>query len=341
MSFYPISTGGIGFDSKNKVINGAMQISQENGTTAGTGTTRYPVDQFFTSYVGSQVIESQQVTSASFEDFIYSTKLTVNNPDASLAATDYTALVLRIEGYNVAPLGFGKSWAKTITLSFCVQSSLTGTYCVAFRNSALDRVYIAEYTIDSANTPEYKTITIPADTAGTWLYDNGIGLRLAWCLGTGTTYQTTAGSWQIGDFIGTSNQVNWAATTNNTFYLTGVQLEEGTIATEFEHRDFQSELAKCQRYYLKYKGQLDFNFSSYTSGSVASWQIAFPVEMRTTPAVTTVIPNFAYTTATGFAATATNSKCARITLASTAATTNATGTFPDNSTDYISFSARL
>lgn len=266
-------------DSRNKLINGAMQVSQENGATSGTGTARYPVDQFIVTYSGSHAIQSQQVTDAGFEDFIYSSKLTVFIPNASLSAGDWTLFSTRIEGYNVNSFGFGKSWAKTITLSFWVQSSVTGTYCVAFRNSTIDRSYIAEYTIEVADTPEYKTITIPADTAGNWLYNNGVGLRVNWCLGTGTTYQTTAGSWQAGNFLGSSNQVNWNATTSNTFYLTGVQLEEGTVATEFEHRDYQTELTACLRYWETGRNG---NISVSTNPDAERGSFRFSVNKRTT-----------------------------------------------------------
>lgn len=242
--------------NKNAVLNGAMIVSQEHGSVADTGSGRYPVDNFPVTYAGTQVIESKQavVSDEGIGDFApgfnFAAKYKVNTVNSSLASSHLTMIYSRLEGINTSRFGFGRSWAKTVTISFWVRSSVTGTYCFSMRNSGPSfRSYIKEFTIDVANTWEKKVITIPGDISGTWDISNNVGLDLGWCLGIGTDYQTTPNVWQTGNFIGSSNQVNWNSTLGNTFYLTGVQLEEGEVATEFEHCSYQAVLEECKRYY--------------------------------------------------------------------------------------------
>jgi hypothetical protein len=159
---------------------------------------------------------------------------------------------------------------------------LTGTYGVGLTNSAANRAYVATYTVSSANTWEYKTITIPGDTSGTWLTDNTTGIRLRWDIGSGSNYQGTAGSWGSSFINTTSAQANLIGTSGSTFYLTGVQLEKGSAATSFDFRDYGRELAMCQRYYISTASPaLVFN-STYNSAQ-------FPVTMRATPTVTITV----------------------------------------------------
>jgi hypothetical protein len=219
--------------------------------------------------------------------------------DASIAAGDYVAIRQKIEGFNFLPLA-----QRTMTLSFWVRATKTGTYCVAFVNSAGDRSYVAEYTISSSDTWEFKTVTVTASpSAGTWDYTNGIGLIVYFPLAVGSNFHTTAGSWQTGNFIATSNQVNGVDSTSNDFRLTGLQLEAGSVATDFEYVHFQDQLARCQRYFCKTfsynttpaQGVDDVNgciASDYAyanaAGVVGTW--SFPVTMRTVPTITTYNP---------------------------------------------------
>jgi len=235
---------------RNRIINGAMPISQYYGSTdtAVTGTTQYMIDRWRSIEITDGAMSVQQSTTST-AGFNNSMKFTVTTADASLSAGQLCGFNQFIEGYNTADLGWGTANASTVTLSFWVRSSLTGTFAGAFRNSATDRTYIFTYTINSANTFEYKTITVAGDTSGTWLTTNGAGIDVIFSLGTGTTYQGTAGSWQASAAFNTSGAVSVIGTLNATFYITGVQLEAGTTASPFEYRQYGTELLLCQRYY--------------------------------------------------------------------------------------------
>jgi hypothetical protein len=287
-----VSSGWAGF--KNRIINGAMVVDQRNAgasinSTSGGGL--YPVDRFEQeSAVGGGVIAMQQSTTAP-AGFPYSLKLTVGTADTSLAAGDRYNMRQIIEGYNVADLGFGTANAKEVTISFWVQSSLTGTYCVGLRNGTNARSYIANYTINAANTWEYKTITIPGDTTGTWGTTNGRGITLSFALASGSTPQTTVNTWSSGEYIATSSQVNWMNTVGNTFYITGVQLERGSSASSFEYRPYGTELQLCQRYYQQIgksnnTAYLPYAIGNGVSGTLCSIILNYPVMMRTNPSFT-------------------------------------------------------
>ena len=240
--------------SRNLIINGAMVVDQRNAGIAttvngdGFANRKFPVDRFSVQRNGTVVITAQQDTVAP-PDFQNSVKLTVTTADTSVAAADYAVLGYRLEGYSAAPLRYGTSDAKQATLSFWVRSSITGTYCVGISNYADNRSQVKEYTINSTNTWEYKTITITGDTTGTWEKTNSGGMNIQWTLLSGSDYQNTANTWHSAVELATSNQTQWGSTTSATFYLTGVQLEVGTVATPFEHRSYGDELARCQRYY--------------------------------------------------------------------------------------------
>jgi len=166
-------------------------------------------------------------------------------------AADQFAIVHKIEGFNVSDLGWGTASAQSVTLSFWVRSSLTGTFGGALQNSAANRSYPFTYTISAANTFEYKTITIAGDTTGTWLTDNGIGIRVFISLGMGSTSSGTAGVWAASNFQSATGATSVVGTNGATFYITGVQLEAGSVASPFERRDYGRELMMCQRYYQK------------------------------------------------------------------------------------------
>ena len=233
--------------NRNMVTNGAMLINQRN-TVLTNPNGHFPVDRFAVgNYISSTT--AQQSTTAPTG---YSNSLKVTNGTATTPSNQgFTYQVYQyIEGYNTAPLLFGYSSAKTVTLSFWVRSSLAGTFAVTLQNSARDRSYVSTYTINQADTFEKKTITVDGDVAGTWVgATNGIGLRLIFDIGSGTSRETTAGAWQSGNYTRTSGSARINTTTGATFYVAGVQLEVGDTATPFEHRSYGEELAKCQRYY--------------------------------------------------------------------------------------------
>ena len=266
--------------NRNKIINGAMMIDQRNAGAAIT-TGGYSVDRFQVINGTDGTFSAQQSTTTA-TGFINSLLWTTTAPDTSLAATQYAAIFHKIEGSNVSDLAWGSASAATITLSFFVRSSLTGTFGGALSNSAGDRSYPFTYTISSANTFEYKTVTIPGDTTGTWLTTNGIGILVSFGLGTGTSRSGTAGSWMAGIAYSATGATSVVGTNGATFYITGVQLEKGATATPFENRLYGTELALCQRYYQQgftWFGKFSAATSYYGYGT-------YQVEMRTAPTVT-------------------------------------------------------
>ena len=244
----PALVNGTALAFRNKIINGAMTIDQRNsGAAVANG---FAVDRFEISNVTDGSFSGQRSTITP-SGFINSLVLTTTSADSSLGATQFAAVGQKIEGFNVADLGWGTSSAQTVTLSFWVRSSLTGTFGGAFSNSSQNRSYPFNYSIISANTWEQKSIIISGDTTGTWLTDNGIGLRVYFGLGVGSTYSGTAGSWSGSFFISATGATSVVGTNGATFYITGVQLEAGSVATPFENRPIGTELALCQRYYYR------------------------------------------------------------------------------------------
>jgi hypothetical protein len=237
---------------RNRIINGNMAIDQRNAGAAGTltSTQTYFLDRWFAveDTDGTMTIQQSSTAPAGFS---YSAVLTTGTADASLGATQLAYVAQKIEGYNVADLGWGTASAQTITLSFWVRSSLTGTFGGAVSNNAFNRSYPFTYTISAANTFEYKTVTIAGDTSGTWLTTNGAGIQVFWGLGVGSTYSGTAGAWAGSGYISATGATSVIGTAGATFYVTGVQLEAGTVASPFERRDYGRELMMCQRYYEK------------------------------------------------------------------------------------------
>jgi hypothetical protein len=262
-----------------------MVISQRNGTSAITidNDLLYTVDRWNIEDSTDGILSAQQVTDAP-AGFYNSLKVTVTTADASLGATQWAKLLQPIEAYNVTDLDFGLSTAKTITVSFWVKSSLTGTFGASVLNSAENRCFPFSYVINAANTWEYKTATITGDTTGTWARGtNLIGLRLVFGLGVGSTYSGTAGAWTSSSFIySVTGSVNLINTLNATWQVTGVQLEVGTQATSFEYRQIEQELALCERYYQITYG----NYRAYlTSADCGSNSLNYST-MRSAPTAT-------------------------------------------------------
>jgi len=246
------SSGLYGF--KNRIINGAMAIDQRNaGASVTPADNTYTLDRYITAVSQSSKFSVQQnagsvTPPAGFNNYLGVTSLSAY----SVLAGDYFAIQQRIEGFNTLDFGWGAAGASTVTLSFWVRSSLTGTFGGCLANSAFSRSYPFSYTISSANTWEQKTITVAGDTSGTWLKTNGIGIRVNFALGYGATYGNgTAGAWVGSDLESVTGATSVVGTNGATFYITGVQLEKGSVATSFDYRPYGTELALCQRYYEK------------------------------------------------------------------------------------------
>jgi hypothetical protein len=291
---------------KNRIINGDMRIDQRNAGAlkSVSGNDIYTVDRWKGWASGGGVFSVQQSSTAP-NNFNNSVVLTVTTADSSVAAGDNYRFAQPIEGYNIADLGFGTSAAKTVTLSFWVRSNLTGTYGGSLYSVSGTRSYVYQYTINSANTWEYKTITIPGDTSGTWGSTNSFGITVYFDLGSGSTYQNATGSWVGSEKFSTSGNANWIGTLSNNLYITGVQLEAGTVATAFERRLYSTELILCQRYFQKSydietavgtatrTGYVNWNWGNMMSN--ATVYLTWPVRMRSSPTVTNYNPDLTST----------------------------------------------
>jgi len=283
---------GLGF--RNILINGNMRISQR-GTAAVSTNNSYAVDRWLVAQSTAGAWTAQQVTTASFSnlsgfDYAYKfTKTAGNTPGAG----DYNYLVQGIEGNNIAGLSWGTSAAKPVTLSFWVYSGATGTFGGSIRTPGVTWwAYPFSYTVNAANTWEYKTISIPGATSGTWPTDNNTGFSLFFDLGSGANARLAAGSWQSGtNCIGASGTSQYPTNTSGGYlYITGVQLEQNTQPTPFEQRSYGVELSLCQRYYYRYSNPSGngggMGYLSGFSSTRAFGYIHIPVEMRGTITIT-------------------------------------------------------
>jgi len=277
---------------KNRIINGAMVIDQRNAGAATANTINgYAVDRFQVNQSTTGKVIAQQNAAAVTPPVSFSNYLGVTSQSSySVGAGDFYLIQQPIEGFNVADLGWGTANAKTVTLSFWVRSSLTGTFGGALRNDASNRGYPFTYTISSANTWELKSVTIAGDTTGTWLTTNGIGIVVAWGLGVGTTFSGTAGAWAGAAYFSATGATSLVGTNGATLYITGVQLEQNTSATPFERRMYGQELANCQRYYWQQNyTQLVNRFGTglgIGTTTVDGIIIQLPTTMRTSPTAT-------------------------------------------------------
>lgn len=280
---------------RNRIINGDMRIDQRNNGA----TTTYSGPASITRHYNLDRWDVQNGTDGAFSVvrsataptyFTNSFLVTCTTADASITTDQSLTINQVIEGTNVPDIAWGTASAKPITVSFWVRSSVTGTFSVSIRNDLITRSYVANFTISAANTWQYKTITIPGDTAGTWNTGTGAGLVLTFALCAGPTLQTSVNTWTTGNFIGTGANSNFMATLSATFYITGVQLEVGSVATEFERRSYGTELALCQRYFYvtRRTGRrnlgwlIPYTNDLNTSQDSLGW-IQFPTVMRATP----------------------------------------------------------
>jgi len=282
---------------RNRIINGGMTIDQRNAGASVTPTDQQvTLDRWKFRLGAASKISTQQSSTApaGFTNSLLVTSLSAYSSGAS----EQFYINQRIEGFNSADLGWGTASAATVTLSFWVRSSLTGTFGGAVFNADANRSYPFTFTITSANTFEYKTVTIAGDTTGTWNTGNGIGISLAINLGSGSSLQATAGAWASGFYPNATGATSVVGTSGATFYITGVQLEKGSVATPFEFRSIGQELGLCQRYCLVYWSAIDgpvraFGFNYTTTIGLA--QFYFPVQTRVPPSGISVSTASAFT----------------------------------------------
>jgi hypothetical protein len=266
---------------KNRIINGNMVIDQRNAGASVTPTaTVYTLDRWQLPIAQASKLSIQQNAGAVTPPAGFSNYLGLTSLSAySITSTDYFLLTQAIEGYNISDLAWGTASAQSVTLSFWVRSSLTGTFGGVVTNGT--RAYPFTYSISAANTWEYKTVVVPGDTSGTWATNNTTGLIVQFGLGVGSNRSGTAGAWATGTLNSATGATSVVGTNGATFYITGVQLEKGATATSFDVRDYGRELMMCQRYCRAY--------SSYAMGrardsdTVFGPGIIFGTTMRATP----------------------------------------------------------
>ena len=322
----PVANGGTGvttaidYGFKNRIINGGMVIDQRNAGASVTPTNgSYGLDRWSFNATTASKFTAQQNAGAVTPPAGFANYLGVTSSSAySVLSSDIFSIFQPIEGFNVADLAWGTASAATVTLTFRVYSSLTGTFGGALRNSAANRAYPFTYSIPTANTWTTISVTIAGDTSGTWLTTNGVGINLSFGLGGGSTYSGTAGAWSgAGNYITATGATSVVGTNGATFYITGVQLEKGSTATSFDYRPYGTELSLCQRYYQKSFGDsvAPSTANAMTDPGCASinkplynnyayWGSCFPVNMRANPTLTL------YNVATGATASVRNTSSA-------------------------------
>jgi hypothetical protein len=285
-----VTTASPSLGRRNLIINGAMQVAQRGTSETGvTASGYYTVDRWLYSTGGEETVTIEQSTDAP-SGFGLSYKTTITTADGTLDSSDYATINQRIEGQNLQGIAKGTSDAKPLTVSFWVKGSATGTYICELYDGDNTRQVSASYTIDSANTWEYKTITFPADTSGSFDNDSNASLYVQFVLAGGSSFTSGtlntswASSTNANRWVG---QTNLIGTLNATFQITGVQLEVGSVATPFEHRSYGEELALCQRYYMDLSAQKYWTgFSDGNTTTRVSVVGQFPVTMRASPSIT-------------------------------------------------------
>jgi len=274
---------------KNRIINGAMVIDQRNAGASVTVTDSapYTLDRWWgysspTSKFTIQQNAGSVTPPAGFKNYLGAT----SSSAYTVTSADQFIIPQIIEGYNVADLEWGTANAKTVTLSFWVRSSLTGTFAGSIQNGSSLRSYVFSYSIPVANTWTQISVTIAGDTTGTWNSTNGSGLIVIFTIGAGTNYHATAGAWSAGNFKSVSGATSVVGTNGATFYITGVQLEVGSTATSFDYRPYGTEFSLCERYFQKYSGGGNGGFVSMAifGATEAFTGLTFP-QMRTGPSL--------------------------------------------------------
>lgn len=286
-----VSSGIYGF--KNRIINGAMVLDQRNSGASvtlpdGASGYSFPTDRWGCSRANGATATGQQ-SSVAPTGFINSLLIT-NGTGISVGSTGQGYVFQQIEGLNVIDLGWGTANAQTITISFWVRSSITGTHSGSVFNSAFNRSYPFTFTIDSADTWEFETITIPGDTSGTWLRTNGRGIGISFNNGSGSSYLGTAGAWATGGYYGASGSVALNSVTSSTFYVTGVQLEKSSTRTSYDWRPYGIEFELCRRYCQVFPifptSSFDSFMSYYGGSNILSSVKRLTTPMRAIPSVT-------------------------------------------------------
>jgi len=344
---------------KNKLINGSMQIDQRNAGAATANTINgYTLDRWavFQTTTG-KLIAQQNQGSASLPSGFYNYLGATSQSAYTVSASDKFLVAQAFEGYNMADLGWGTANAQTVTLSFRVYSSLTGTFGGAIQNYGATRSYPFTYTISSANTWTTISVTIPGDTSSTWTASSASSTTnagwgyLFFGLGVGSTYSGTAGAWASANYASATGATSVVGTNGATWYVTGVQLEIGTSATPFERRLYGQELMNCQRYYARlvstsgnYAG---FGAGYYYNATTAAIYVKYPVTMRAAP--TASISNVRADSASGTSATTLStvyygSDAAYLNIAGGSSVPVSSGSVligNNNANAYVDFSAEL
>jgi hypothetical protein len=335
---------------KNRIINGDMRIDQRNaGASISADDGKFAVDRFlFNMQTNSKGTGIQSTDAPS--GFKYSLLYT-NGSAYTVPSGDTFGILHRIEGNNVFDLAWGTADAKAVTLSFWVKSSVTGTFGGALKGSyGTSYTYAFTYTINAANTWEYKTITIPGPTVGTWSATTGLGITISIGLGNGSAASTTPNSWNVSNTWSAIGAVSVLATAGATFQITGVQLERGSTASSFEYRPYGAELTLCQRYYWKPTNgvaYLHLPVVGYADTSTTGvMQVSFPTTMRSAPSLASsgsfqIIPGS--NGVSTFAIDAATGDVARINITGTGFSTNTIKFIRNNNdtTAYIAFSSEL
>jgi hypothetical protein len=283
------------FGFKNRIINGAMVIDQRNAgasVTIPAATVTYTLDRWAAFGTQASKFSVQQnagsvTPPAGFTNYLGATSLSAY----SVGSGEGFWVRQVVEGFNIADLGWGTASAKTVTLSFWVRSSLTGTFGGTLIDNFTPYSYPFSYTISAANTWEQKSITIVGPTSGTFPTGNTAGTYVQFGLGIGSSFSGTGGSWQAANLQSVTGAVSVVGTNGATFYLTGVQLEVGSTATSFDYRPYTTELQLCQRYCINYRSADAGVYMRYGSGYANSTtnieiNVHFPVTMRTNPSLT-------------------------------------------------------